>query len=210
MTRKAALPRPLARLIIYLNLGAACVFAAPAVMADATPLVVKIGYLGETVPEREPLSLVEVVAPDKGLAGAKLAIDDNNTTGKFLKHSYVLSETILPHKGDLHQAARDFSAAGIKLVVASLTASRLLELASFPEMQDAIIFNIQAQDDELRLADCSINVFNIIPSRAMKADALAQYLISKQWPRWVLISGALPPDKAFADAVRRAAKRFGG
>ena len=206
----AALPATVAEFAIYLLMLATGALAAPVAMADTAPLVIKIGYVGEAVPEREPLSLVEVVAPDKGLAGARLAIGDNNTTGQFLKQSFVLSETIIPDKGDLHQAARDFSAAGIKLVVASLAAGRLLELAAYPEMQDAIIFNIQAQDDGLRLADCHANVFNIIPSRAMKADALAQYLISKQWPRWVLISGALPPDKAFADAVRRAAKRFGG
>jgi ABC transporter substrate binding protein (PQQ-dependent alcohol dehydrogenase system) len=210
MRRIAALPATLAKLAIYLLMPATGILAMPVAMADTTPLVVKIGYLGEATPEREPLSLVEVVAPDKGLAGARLAIGDNNTTGQFLKQSYALSETIIPDKSDLHQAARDLSAAGIKLVVAALAADRLLELASFPEMQDALIFNIQAQDDGLRLADCRANIFNIIPNRAMKADALAQYLISKQWPRWVLISGALPPDKAFADAVRRAAKRFGG
>jgi ABC transporter substrate binding protein (PQQ-dependent alcohol dehydrogenase system) len=187
-----------------------CLVALPNAHADTTALTVKIGYIGEAIPEREPLSLVEVVATDKGLAGARLAIGDNNTTGKFLKQSYNLTETIIPEKGDLHAAASAFSAAGIKLVVAALTADRLSELAALPEMQDALIFNVQAQDDGLRTAGCRANIFNIIPNRAMKADALAQYLISKQWPRWVLISGAEPADKAFADAIRRAAKRFGG
>ena len=210
MTRTTALRQLLARWAVLCTLPLASVVAIPEADADPTELVVKIGYLCEAIPEREPLSLVEVVATDKGLAGARLAIGDNNTTGKFLKQSYSLMETIVPEKGDLRAAASAFNAAGVKLIVAALTVDRLLELAAFPEMQGALIFNIQAQDDSLRVAGCRPNIFHIIPNRAMKADALAQYLISKQWPRWVLISGTEPPDKAFADAIRRAAKRFGG
>ena len=47
------------------------------------------------------------------------------------------------------------------------------------------------------------------PSRAMLADALAQYLVWKKWSRWVLVYGSHPEDTALADAYRRAAKRFG-
>jgi ABC transporter substrate binding protein (PQQ-dependent alcohol dehydrogenase system) len=47
------------------------------------------------------------------------------------------------------------------------------------------------------------------PSRAMLADALAQFLVLKKWTRWFLLSGANPDDKAFADAVRRSAQKFG-
>jgi len=178
--------------------------------ADTTPLKISIGYLGEAIPEPEPLSLVEVIAKDKGVAGARLGIVDNNTTGKFLKQDYQLTEKIIPAGGDLHQAATGLSAAGIKLIIASLTADRLLELSGYPEMQDAVILDIQTQDDRLRTADCRANVFHIMPNRAMKADALAQFLVTKQWMRWVLVSGSNPDDKAFADAIRRAAKRFAG
>ena len=44
----------------------------------------------------------------------------------------------------------------------------------------------------------------------MLTDALGQYLIWKQWRRWFLIQGTTPEDRAFADALRRTAKRFGG
>jgi ABC transporter substrate binding protein (PQQ-dependent alcohol dehydrogenase system) len=48
------------------------------------------------------------------------------------------------------------------------------------------------------------------PSRAMLADGLAQYLVWKQWRRWFLVQGTGRDDAAFAEALRRAAKRFGG
>jgi ABC transporter substrate binding protein (PQQ-dependent alcohol dehydrogenase system) len=43
----------------------------------------------------------------------------------------------------------------------------------------------------------------------MLADALAQYLVWKKWRRWFLVLGPNEDDKLFADALRRAAKRFG-
>jgi len=73
-----------------------------------------------------------------------------------------------------------------------------------------LILDIQTQDDRLRTTDCRANVFHIMPNRAMKADALAQFLVSKRWMNWVLVEGSNPDDKAFADAIRRSAKRFAG
>src|SRR5262245_38069669 len=37
-----------------------------------------------------PLSLLDMPAPDDAVAGAKLAINDNNTTGRFLNQEFVL------------------------------------------------------------------------------------------------------------------------
>lgn len=179
-----------------------------AATAQDGALRVQIVYLGEQVPEPLPLSLVEPEAPDKGLAGARLAIEDNNTTGKFLKQDFELIEKILPAGADLGAAATELANAGQKLIVSDLPADRLAALADAPAMKDAVIFNIRAQDDALRAADCRANVFHTIPSRAMKADALGQFLVSRQWMRWVLVYGVNDADKAFADAIRRSAKRY--
>lgn len=178
------------------------------VAAEGDSLNVPIVYLSESVPEPLPLSLVEPVATDKGLAGAKLATGDNNTTGQFLKQKFELIEKTIPAGGDLKAAAAELSGAGQKLIVADLLAPRLLELADLPEMKEAVIFNIRAEDDALRANECRANVFHVIPSRAMKADALGQWLLSKRWTRWVLIHGINDPDKAFADAIRRSAERY--
>jgi len=44
----------------------------------------------------------------------------------------------------------------------------------------------------------------------MRADALAQFLVKKRWTKWFLVIGPRPADRLFAEAVERAAKRFGG
>ena len=43
----------------------------------------------------------------------------------------------------------------------------------------------------------------------MLADGLAQYLIWKNWRRWLLVSGSHATDRLFVDTLRRAAARFG-
>lgn len=198
-----------ASLISTAAIGFSLAFSRPAVAAETAQLAVRIAYIREDIDEPLPLSLVEVVAEDKGIAGARLAIDDNNTTGRFLGHGYELTELTLPTAADFAPLLEQLAADGTALIVADLTAERLIELADRPEAADSLIFNIRAEDDELRVTECRANVFHLIPSRAMKADALAQYLAFKRWSRWVLIHGARDGDRAFADALRRSAKRFG-
>jgi ABC transporter substrate binding protein (PQQ-dependent alcohol dehydrogenase system) len=43
----------------------------------------------------------------------------------------------------------------------------------------------------------------------MRADALAQYMMKKRWDKWFLVIGPNQEDRLFADAIKRAAKRFG-
>jgi ABC transporter substrate binding protein (PQQ-dependent alcohol dehydrogenase system) len=50
---------------------------------------------------------------------------------------------------------------------------------------------------------------HIVPDRYMLADALAQYLVSMKWTNWLLVHGSTPGDLAYADAIKRAAGRFG-
>lgn len=43
----------------------------------------------------------------------------------------------------------------------------------------------------------------------MLTDALAQYLIWKQWKKWFLVVGSHPEDAALGEAYERSAKKFG-
>ena len=100
--------------------------------------------------------------------------------------------------------------AGAHFVLADMAPATLLKLADAVKGKDAIIINYGAPDERLREEDCRPNVLHSAPSRAMLADALAQYLIWKKWNHWLLVLGPRDEDKLYADAIRRAAKRFGG
>jgi ABC transporter substrate binding protein (PQQ-dependent alcohol dehydrogenase system) len=182
----------------------------PALAQDE--LGVTITYVTrEAGTELPPLSLLEPrELADEGLAGASLGIADNRTTGGFLGHDYTLNELIVPEGGDVAAAVQELLAAGERLFVADLLAEDLLAIADLPGAEDALILNARAQDDVLRTDACRPNVFHTMPSRAMKTDALAQFLVWKRWDRWFLIEGERPADQAFADALRRSADKLKG
>ena len=101
-------------------------------------------------------------------------------------------------------------AKGERYVLTDISSKQLLSIADIARDKGVLLFNVGATDDSLREEDCRINVFHTAPTRTMLADGLAQYLIWKNWRRWVLLYGSHAPDQLFADALRRAATRFGG
>jgi ABC transporter substrate binding protein (PQQ-dependent alcohol dehydrogenase system) len=138
-----------------------------------------------------------------------LGTEDNNTTGKFLKQTYEVTEKVIPEGGDLHQAATELATAGIKLIIANLTADRLLALAGYPEMQDAVILDMRTQDDRLRE--------NRLPPQCLPHHAQPRDEGGLRWRQFLSQQavdalgadrGSNPDDKAFAEAIRRSAKRF--
>ena len=169
-----------------------------------------IVYLGKDYHEPPPLSLVDKDVTDNGMQGARIALEENNRTGRLIGQDYELLEAMVPNDGDVAAKAKELLAAGHQLIVADLEAADLLAVADLPEAKSAVILDIRTNDDVLRQEQCRANVFHIRPNWAMRADALAQYLIWKKWRRWFLIVGKSPADQGYAAAVRRAAARFGG
>jgi ABC transporter substrate binding protein (PQQ-dependent alcohol dehydrogenase system) len=174
--------------------------------AAADPLAVKIGVLRQTH-SRETISILDIPAPDDFVAGVKMAIDDDNTTGRFLDQSFSLVDAKLGAGEDPTAKMDRMLAEGVKLFVVDLPPDQLIEVAD--HAKDALIFNASAADERVREQDCRANVIHTAPSRAMLADGLAQYLIWKQWRRWLLIVGSHPDDKLLGAAYERAAKKFG-
>jgi ABC transporter substrate binding protein (PQQ-dependent alcohol dehydrogenase system) len=183
-------------------------FAAIPIAPAADVLNVPVGYLGRS--ERtEAISLVEQPAADDGVAGAQLAIQDDNTTGKFLNQSFAVEAIRLKAQDDPVAAAMQLAGRGISLFITDLPADTLLKVADAGREHGLIFFNAGASDDRLRQDDCRANVIHVAPSRFMLADGLAQYLVWKRWRRWLLVVGSHDPDKLYAAAMRRAAGRFG-
>lgn len=173
----------------------------------AEPQTIGIGYLGQTG-DKATLSLIDLPSDDDGRAGARLGIADNNTTGKFLDQQFKLEEARLKDGDDAASVARDLAGRNA-FIIADLSPDTLLQAADALRNSGTVLFNIGAADDRLRESDCRANVIHIAPTRSMLADALAQYLVWKQWKRWLLVTGSHDADRLEADAYRRAAARFG-
>ena len=194
--------------VIRLTLIAASMLTVTSALAAADPISLKIGYLGRA-DRIETISLLDQPASNNGVAGAQLAIEDNNTTGKFLGQSFSLEAAHLKDGDDPVAVAMQLADRGVSLIIVDLPADMLLKVAAAARARGVFLFNASAADDRLRQEDCRADVIHVAPSRSMLADGLAQYLVWKRWRRWLLVLGSHDPDKLYADAVRRAAGRFG-
>ncbi|MDD1651301.1 MAG: ABC transporter substrate-binding protein [Methylococcaceae bacterium] len=168
-----------------------------------------IAYLA-LLPASPPIRpFFDPLPTDTGLQGARLGILDNNTTGRFTRQYFNLKETLVPVDGDLTAAFKGLIAEGYRYLLLDLPASEITHLAALPEGQNVLLFNIASHDDRLRAAECRANVLHLLPSDAMRADALAQYLAKKRWKKWLLVSGTTEEDQRYAEALRRSARKFG-
>ncbi|HEX8662899.1 MAG TPA: ABC transporter substrate-binding protein [Beijerinckiaceae bacterium] len=195
--------------------------AATPALAQSQPATVRIGYVGQHRPPAQPASPLDEVAADEGVAGARLGVADNNTTGRFIGLGFELVERRVGpvetpagiDAGAVGRAGVDAVAAlasdGVRFVVADLDAGPLTAVAAAVPTGATLVLNARAPDDSLRGAGCRKNLLHTVPSRAMLADGLAQYLVRMRWRRWFLVVGKSEGDRLYAEAVQRAAKRFG-
>jgi ABC transporter substrate binding protein (PQQ-dependent alcohol dehydrogenase system) len=194
--------------LLRLLLGVCVLIALSGAGLSDQPLEIKIGYLRQA-PSRIKMSLIDVPAGNDGLAGAQLAIEDDNTTGRFLNQHYTLVQTLLGEGDDPVAAMNALADQGASFIVTSLDADRLLKVADAGKARGEMLINASALDERLREQDCRANVIHVAPTRSMLADALAQYLVWKKWTKWMLLTGSHEKDALFADALRHAATRFG-
>lgn len=171
-------------------------------------LEINISYLKGWRDLPPTLSNLDPIPGDEGLSGAELGRNDNATTGRFLKQHYRLRSFEADRGDDLTALARDALATSDFLVV---NASRrdLLAIADLPEADGKLIVNAGAADNDLRSIACRANVLHTLPSRAMLADALAQFAVRKKWTDWVMIVGPLATDRALAASIEASANKFG-
>ncbi len=170
---------------------------------------ITIGYLQLIEPRPPLLSNVLPEPEDSGLQGARLGIDDNNASGRFMGQNYLLREARSKNPDQLLEQADRWYHSGTRLLVASAPAPLLARLSLHFADRDMVIFNAGSPDNALRTSECHANLLHTLPSRAMLADALAQWLISRKLSRWLLVSGPRAEDKAYAGSIHRSARRYG-
>ena len=170
---------------------------------------INIAYITQEQVIPLQLSSWDPFIKNKGIIGAELGIDDDNTTGEFTGQQFNLKTVIAPLNGAVTDTFNKEISNKFQYVVVNLPASSLNSLADLPAAKALLLFDIATVDDALRNEQCRRNVLHLLPSRAMRADALAQYMMKKRWTKWFLLIGPAQADRFFADAIKRSAKRFG-
>ncbi len=180
----------------------------PARVNASDKQVISVGVL--KVERETPLPISRLDLPPEGLGfqGARLATEENQTTGRFTGQDYQLNEATASPEEAL-EALDTLIEGGSNLIVTMATGDDLTALSKHVSGRDVLLLNAQAEDDSLRTDVCLPNVLHVAPSRALKADGLTQFLAVKKWRKVFLISGSHDGDKLWADALRRSANKFG-
>jgi ABC transporter substrate binding protein (PQQ-dependent alcohol dehydrogenase system) len=169
---------------------------------------ISINYITLDTARPPPSTMLDPPPADTGLRGAELAVSDTNTTGRFTGQNFTLHVISARDPGALIAGFGKAIAAGQKLFIADVPPGLLLQLADTKGAANAVILDATSADDRLRGEDCRANTLHLLPSRAMLADALMQYLVKKNWTHIMLLTGRAPDDALYADAIRRAAEKF--
>lgn len=169
---------------------------------------VNIAYLAQQSVARPAVANWDPVVQDQGEIGAVLAVADNNTTGQFTGQQFVLKKFVVPADAQVTDTFSNEIAGKFQFVVTLLPAAALNAIADLPAGKSMLILDAATRDDALRNEQCRSNVLHVQPSRAMRADALGQYLMKKRWTDWFLVSGPAPEDRLFVEALKRSAKRY--
>lgn len=198
---KRRLTAPPAALLAGAALAAAA--AAPAATLKATLLLPQDdGRLERTRLERAYLGHPGGPASD----GIKVALDE----GRFeLDAAGAAVEVANAEAGSLaaaRSAAQAAEKAGAAVLLTDLPADWTLAVADAVKLP---VINLGTPDDSLRQQDCRARLYHLLPSERMRADALAQTLVSRKWSKVLLLVGPTPQDQQRAATAQASLKRYG-
>lgn len=138
--------------------------------------------------------------------GLALALDEAQFELKAVKVEVQLDTRSVAKPDEARAAALKAEKAGAKVLVTNLPAEWVTAVADVVKLP---VINISASADSLRERDCRLNVFHVLPSERMRADAIAQSLINRKWSQVLLLSGPSARDAERRAAAQAAIQRYG-
>lgn len=139
--------------------------------------------------------------------GARAGLADAQSAARH--SSVTLARETAPSAGEAAAAVRKLAGDGAQFILLDLPAHAYESVAAAVRGTQALLFNVSAPEDELRRRVCAAEIAHIYPSRAMLADALAQYIVARNWRSALVLEGPDPADAAEASAFAASAKKFG-
>lgn len=185
-----------------------------AAAAQAAPLgkTITLGYLQLSDDSRyddRPGPGDTTITPGRPVAGAEMGVNEANLAAVASGRAFKLAKAEADDEKGLAEKARALVKSGAHWILVDAPDAAVAALAKEMRGQDVLLLNVSAKGDDLRGAACQPDLVDIIPSRAMLADALAQLLVARKWHEVLVLEGPLPEDKAMTAAFEHSAKRFG-
>jgi ABC transporter substrate binding protein (PQQ-dependent alcohol dehydrogenase system) len=135
-----------------------------------------------------------------------MALDDAQFELEAAKTTITLKSEQVSSVEAAKAAAQKAEKAGSPLLVINLPGAWASAVASAVKLP---ILNIGASEDNLREGDCLANLYHVLPSERMRADALAQALMARKWSQVLLLVGPMPEDIKRSQTAQASMKRYG-
>ncbi|MDT3669364.1 MAG: ABC transporter substrate-binding protein [Aromatoleum sp.] len=142
-------------------------------------------------------------------AGAEVALREARFVGQAVGTEFALERVSGGDASALVAAVERLAKDGVRFFLIDAPAPVVADVSKAVRGRELLLFNVSAPDDALRQEQCQPNLLHTLPNDAMRADALAQFLVSKKWRSVLLLEGPKPEDRLLAAAFERSAKRFG-
>jgi len=138
--------------------------------------------------------------------GVQLALADAGFELEAAGAAIALSQAPARSVESARDAAIAAEKGGAALILTDLPADWTLAVADAVTLP---VLNLGAPDDRLRQQDCRPRLLHLLPSERMRADAIAQALVSRKWSKLLLLVGPSAPDQQRAAAAQASIKRYG-
>lgn len=155
-------------------------------------------YTGLTLRERK-----------RPVDGVEVALRESRVLGRRLGLRFELEEIALGQDESAVDAIEQRVHRGQGVFILDLPLEEMRTTVERAARLDTILFDVRHPDTELRRHFCFDRLFYTLASRAMVADALAQYLREKGWLDVLMLVGPEDADQAEAEAFRESAAKFG-
>jgi len=138
--------------------------------------------------------------------GVQVALDEGGFELEAAGSAVALSPATARSAETARAAAQAAEKAGAAIILVDLPADWTLAVADAVKVP---VLNLGAPDDRLRQQDCRPRLYHLLPSERMRADALAQALVSRKWSKLLLLVGPRPEDQQRATVAQASIKRYG-
>ena len=194
------------------SVGVALLFAA---LTAAGQAAVAAAPLKATLVSRQPDPRLERARLERQFLGhpggpasegVEVALDE----GQFELQAADAAVALTKQSADSLEAARAAAQAaekaGAAVLLTDLPAEWTLAVVDAVKLP---VINIGDASDRLREQDCRARLLHTMPSERMRADALAQTLVSRKWMKVLLLVGPGAQDQSRAVTVQASLKRYG-
>ena len=142
--------------------------------------------------------------------GAVLAMDDLAMVGQALGIEFQLAAVRAASPAEFSGAVEKLrSKSGARFILIDTPAETVAATARAMRGGSVLLFNLSAEADALRGRDCSSHLLHLLPSTAMRTDALMQYVVLRKWRDLLVLEGPNSPDADVVHALETSARRFG-